>query len=107
MVNARPPAIIEPALMAAWQTLASCRFLDPSARSASTLTMAAKAMGHGSMPMRRAMKSELAVRTAEPTAPMMTARRVSAGCSTCWVFSAIRCSLCRTWGSIAIRSVPV
>ena len=93
MVNARPPAIIEPALMAAWQTLASCRFLEPNARSASTLTMAAKAMGHGSMPMRRAMNSELAVRIAEPTAPMMMARKVSAGRSACWVFSVMGCSL--------------
>ena len=78
MVKARPPATMDPALMAAWQTLASCRLWLPKRRSAPTLASAAKTIGQGSAPSRSAMKSELAVRIAEPSAPMTSARAVRA-----------------------------
>ena len=77
-VKARPPATMAPALMAAWQTLASWRSRLPRARRVTTDARAAKTMGQGRAPILRAMNMELAVSTALPTDPMTRARGVRA-----------------------------
>ena len=55
MVNARPPATMEPADMMIWVMFASFRLRWPKARSSTSAVMEVKMVGHGSEPILRAV----------------------------------------------------
>ena len=79
IVNARPPATMEPADMTVCVTLASLRSACPLLRALrkKSETMAANTIGQGRAPILSAVYADAAVMTTQPTTPMAMPRAVS------------------------------
>lgn len=79
MVKASPPATMAPELMTVCVTLISRKVASPQMRSTDMLSTAAKRVGQGSAPMRRATYMELEVMITDPRSPMIRLRTVRSG----------------------------
>ena len=77
MVNARPPATMDPADMQVWATLISLTLVLPSAFRANMDTSATNMMGHGREDAFSATNMDEHVRMTEPMMPMTMARTVN------------------------------
>ncbi len=95
IVNARPPATMEPADMMIWVMLASFRLLRPNARSRTSAVMDVKMVGQGSAPILSAVYTDEAVMMTQPTRPMTIPAALSCPRSSARLGAVLICMLLR------------